>query len=100
MRVALDRRVLGRQPERVPADRMQHAHAAHRREPRDHVADGVVAHVAHVDVARGVREHLQHVLLGLRGVFGDRVETVGLPDRPATSPRLRGGRTDGSHGPP
>ena len=36
-----------------------------------HVADGVVAHVAHVQPAARVREHAQAVVLAARGVFGD-----------------------------
>src|SRR3546814_3969360 len=36
---------------------------------RHHVADGVVAHVAHVDLSRRVGEHLEHVVLLPRRVF-------------------------------
>ncbi len=31
----------------------------------EHVAHGIVAHMAHVDAPRGIGEHLQHI--GLRG---------------------------------
>ncbi len=48
---------------------------------RDHVADRVVAHVAHVDVARRVREHLEDVLLRLAGVLGGAIGAVALPPR-------------------
>ena len=48
----LHRRVLGRQAERVPAHGLQHVVALHAHEAREHVADGVVAHVAHVQPAR------------------------------------------------
>ena len=40
--------VFGRQAERVPAHRLQNVVPAHAHEPRKHVADRVVAHVAHV----------------------------------------------------
>ncbi len=79
MGVALDRRVLGGQAEGVPPDGVQHLEARHRRLPRDDVTDRVVAHVAHVDVARRVREHLQHVLLGLAGVLARVVQALALP---------------------
>ncbi len=79
MRVALDRGILGRKAERVPPDRVQHLEAGHGGLPGDHVTDGVVAHVAHVDVTRRVREHLKDVLLGLGGVLGRVVEPLALP---------------------
>ena len=44
--------VLGRQAEGVPAHRLQHVVALHAHVARQHVADGVVAHVAHVQPAR------------------------------------------------
>ena len=62
----LDRRVLGRQAEGVPAERMQHVVAAHPLGARHHVADDVVADVADVRVPGRVREHLEAVVLGLR----------------------------------
>ena len=59
---ALQRRVLGRHAEGVPAHRVQHVEAARFLEPGHHVAHGVVAHMAHVDAPRGVGKHLQHVV--------------------------------------
>jgi hypothetical protein len=50
---------------------MQHVEAAHPLHARDDVADQVVADVADVRVPRGVREHLEAVELGLRGIFSD-----------------------------
>ncbi len=64
VRAVLDRRVLGRQAEGVPPDRMQDAEAGHAPLPRDHVTDRVVADVPHVDVSRRVREHLEDVVGG------------------------------------
>ena len=58
------RRVLGRQAERVPAHRMQHVEALRPLVARDHVAERVVAHVAHVDPAGRIGEHLEHVVFG------------------------------------
>ena len=71
----LDRRVLGRQTEGVPAHGLQHVVAAHAVEAGQHVADGVVAHMAHVQLARRVGEHRQAVVLRAARVF-DRPEGV------------------------
>ena len=57
----LDGRVLGRQAEGVPSDRMQHVVAPHPLVPGDGVADPEGLGVAHVQVARWVREHVQRV---------------------------------------
>ena len=65
MDVVLDRGVLGRQAERVPAERMQHVEAAHPLRARDDVADHVVADVPDVRVPGRVREHLEAVELRL-----------------------------------
>jgi hypothetical protein len=67
--VVLDRRVLGRHAEGVPAHRLHDVVAEHLVETREHVADRVVAHVAHVQLARRVGEHRQAVVLGPAGVF-------------------------------
>ena len=63
MRAGLDRRVLGRQAERVPPERVQHVEAAHALHARHHVADDVVADVPDVRVPGRVREHLEAVEL-------------------------------------
>ena len=41
---------------------MQNAIARRSFLPRDHVAHRIVAHMAHVDAARWVREHLKHIV--------------------------------------
>ena len=71
MGAVLDRGVLGRQAEGVPAERMQHVEAAHPLHARDDVADHVVADVADVRVPRRVGEHLEAVELRLGRVLGD-----------------------------
>ena len=81
LRVVLDGGVLGGQAKGVIAHRVQHVKAAHAGLARHGVADRVVARVAHVQVARGVREHLQHVLLGLLGALLGLVEFLGIPLR-------------------
>ena len=67
----LDRRVLRGQAEGIPADGMQDVHPPKGLVAGDHVGDAVVADVAHVDVARGVGQHLEAVELGLLRVFRD-----------------------------
>ena len=70
----LHRRVLGRQAERVPAHRHQHVHAGHAQLARQHVVDGVVAHMAHVQPAARVRQHRAGVELRPARVLGDAVD--------------------------
>ena len=69
---ALYRSVLRRQAEGVPAHGVQHVVAARAHIARDHVAHGVVAHVAHMDAPRWVGEHLKNI------VFRARVVLVGV----------------------
>ena len=62
---AFARGVLGRQPERVPAHRVHHRMAARPLVPGHDIAQGVVADMAHVDLAAGIGKHLQHVVFRL-----------------------------------
>ncbi len=59
--VVLDRGVLGRQPESVPAHGLQDILAQHALVTRDDVADGVIAHVPHVQASARVGEHAQAI---------------------------------------
>ena len=79
LRVVLDSGVLGRKAKGIKADGVQHIVAAHAGLTGHGIADGVVARVAHVQVARRIREHLEHVLLGLAGVGVDGKEVGILP---------------------
>ena len=79
LRVVLDGGVLGGQAKGVEANGMQHVIAAHAGLTGHGIADGVVARVAHVQVARRIREHLEHVLLGLACVGVDGKEVGVLP---------------------
>ena len=73
------RRVLGRQAEGVPAHGHQHVVTVHAQVAREHVVDGVVAHMAHVQLAAGVGQHGAGVELLLAAVFGDAVGVDGVP---------------------
>ena len=79
LRVVLDGGVLGRQAKGVEADGMQHVKAAHTGLTGHGIADGIVARVAHVQVARRIREHLEHVFLGLAGIGVDGKEVLVIP---------------------
>ena len=70
-------RIFSGESKGVPAHGLQHVFALHPLVARDHVGDGVVAHVAHVEFAAGVGKHGQAVKLFPRliGLYG---ETTGL----------------------
>ena len=59
--IVLNGRVLGGQAERVPAHGLQHIFAQHTLVAGDDIANGVVAHVTHVQLAAGVGKHGQAV---------------------------------------
>ncbi len=63
MHTPLARRVLRRQPERVPAHRVEHGMAARPLVAGDYIAKRVVPHVPHVDLAAGVGKHFKDVIL-------------------------------------
>ena len=81
---ALDRRVLGRQPERIEADREEHVVAVHPAEAGQRVARGDDVPVPDVQVARRIRVHRQQVVLGSRVV--DQVRLVQPELGPARLP--------------
>ncbi|MCY1221075.1 hypothetical protein D9M72_331190 [compost metagenome] len=74
MHAAFHGSVFGRHAEGVPAHRVQHVEAAGALVARHHVTHGVVAHVAHMDAARRIGEHLEHVVLFAR------IVVLGLED--------------------
>ena len=68
-------------PEGVPAHRVEHLEALHPADAGDHVAHRVVAHVADVDAAGGIREHLQHIRAGLGAAIIGGETLRGVPRR-------------------
>ena len=80
MGLILDRRVLRGKSEGVESDGMQHVIAVHVQVPGQHVGDGVIAHVTHMELARGIREHLQTVELLLVRIFRYVKYVFVLPD--------------------
>ncbi len=89
VRAALDGGVLGRQSERVPADRVEDVVAAVAPDARHDVGVQVVLGVPHVQVAGRVREHRQHVLARAGVVVAAGAERVRLG--PARLPLLLDG---------
>ena len=75
----LQRCVLGWQAEGIPAHGHQDVVAVHAQVARQHVVDGVVAHMAHVQLAAGVRQHGAGIELLLAGLFGHTVGVAGGP---------------------
>ena len=84
MDVVVHRGVLGGHAERVPSHRMEDVESLRLAIARNHVAHRVIAHVPHVDFARGVREHLKDVVFGLRFVFAGAEYSRVVPSLPPT----------------
>ena len=68
---ALDRGILGWQAKGVPAHRLQNVASQHSLITADDIADGVIAHVPHVQLARWVGQHGQTIVLLAIWVFCD-----------------------------
>ena len=66
----LDGGVLGRQPEGVPAHGLQDIPAPHALVARDHIPDGVVADMPHVELPARIGEHRETVKLLAPGILG------------------------------
>ena len=75
-RAALDCGVLSGQSESIPPNGMQHVESTHALVTRYRIADGVVAHVAHVQCPGGIRQHFEKVILGAGTVVIFSVERV------------------------
>ena len=73
------RRIFRRQAKRIPTHGHEHVVAVHAQVAREHVVDGVVAHMAHVQLAAGVRQHRAGVELLLALVFHHAVGVGGVP---------------------
>ncbi len=62
------RRILGRHAKGIPTHRVQHRMAGHALIAGDDVTHGVIAHMPHMDAARWVGKHLEHIGWGPLGV--------------------------------
>ena len=81
MDAALDGRVLGRQAKGVKAHGEQDVVAPHAHEARPDIGGRHGVPVADVQVATGVGQHGQGIVLGLVGINDGAVEVVSLPAR-------------------
>ncbi len=77
--IPLDGRVFRGQTEGIPPHRMEDVVAPHGVKSGDYIANGIIAHMAHVQAARWIWEHLEAVVLGLAGIFFDLIKAVLFP---------------------
>ena len=80
-RVATDghRCVFGGHTKGIPAHRVQHVMPRCDLVARDYVAHRVVAHMAHMDPARRIGEHLKHIVFRLVSVAGGLKDAILFP---------------------
>src|SRR5437763_17195233 len=78
MSIAGDRRVFGRQTEGIPSHRMQHVKALGTAIAGDEIAHRVIADMPDMELARGVRKHLEDIIFRPRRILA-RDEAVALP---------------------
>ena len=64
-----DRRAFRRQPERIPAEWLQHVFTEHTLIARNYVTDGVVTNVSHMQATGRIREHGKTVVFFFGFVF-------------------------------
>ena len=64
MAVVCNGRVFSRHAEGVPPHGVQDIKSPHALVPGHHVSDGIIADVAHVNLARRIRKHLQQIIFG------------------------------------
>ena len=75
-----DRRVLGRQAERVPSHRVQDIEALRAAVAGDQIAHRVVAHMPDMQLAGRVGEHFEDIVFRPPGLGGDLEEPLLAPD--------------------
>ena len=81
MAVVFDGGIFCRQAEGFPTHGVQNVEALHTIVASNNVADRIVAGVAHVNVARGIREHFQDVLLWTPVFFMHLIDAAFFPSR-------------------
>ena len=79
MSAVLEGRVFCGQTKGIPAHGMQHFKAPHPFVAGNHIANGVIAHMAHVDPARGIGKHLQDIVLFAAGDISHLIRFFLLP---------------------
>jgi len=79
MAFILNGSIFRRHAKGVPPHGVQHIKPAHALETADHVTDGVIANMPHVNSARGIGKHFQQIVFGLVACFINRKGCVFLP---------------------
>ena len=69
MNIVFDGGIFSRHPESVPSHGVKYIFSAHPFISGNHITDGIVSHMAHVDFSRGIRKHLQKIIFFFRGFF-------------------------------
>ena len=75
-----DGRVFRRHAEGVPAHGVQHVETAGSFVARYDIAEGVIAHMAHMDASRRIGKHLQHIVFFPIVIDLDPETVTGFPD--------------------
>ncbi len=79
MNLMLDGRIFRRHAEGIPTDRVQNIETLHALITGDYIADGVITHMADMNFAGRIREHLQQIIFFLLRVFGNLEGFLRLP---------------------
>ncbi len=80
MHAVLERGVFCGQSKGIPAHWMQHVVSSQPFVAGYDIADGIVADMSHVNAARRIREHLQHIIFGPQRICADFVGLFGQPE--------------------
>ncbi len=75
----LDRRIFSRQAERIPAHRLHHILAQHALIAADHITDGVISDMPHMQLATGIWKHRQAIVLLLIRLLADNKSLLLIP---------------------
>ena len=75
----LDSRILCRHAKSIKAHRMNDIETFHGLVASQHIADGIVAHMPHVQIAGRIREHFQRIILWLLRVHLSLVDILSQP---------------------
>jgi hypothetical protein len=79
MNTAIDGGVFGGQAKGIPPHGVQHPVALHSPYPRNHIGDGVVADMAHVQVPGRIGKHRQSIKFRLIGIFYGPIKLLLVP---------------------
>src|SRR4030042_1829844 len=79
MDAMFDGRILCRHAKGIPGHGMKDIEPFHLLVTGGHIADGVIAHVTHVNLARWIRKHPKKIILLLIRILGDFEELLTLP---------------------